>query len=369
MLTPEYPPNAGGIGHVAQALASRFDEEGISIRVLSRHSPELRTTLGTSLAPALFGLLPFWQGVADYIARHGTEYDVVWLHAPVILNPRGLSHARKVLVTIHTTYYGKYRYWKAHGFASLVPYLFLASKAERVFFDELSAQKNATITAVSPSVADEARANGLNLPIYVVHNGMETGDSSQPPRVGAREDLGLRCRVEFSKESKIIVYAGRLTATKQVGLLLRLFAEVNRKRPETHLVVIGSGSVLSTIKKTADVIPNAHVLGYVPHSELLPYLRGSDFFASLSCYEGLPLSALEASSQGLPLILSDIPAHRYLLSSMLGSGILISSRRPSTTDVVDFIDRPKRLTGGSPPLSTEFSWESVVRRYLSLMFS
>ena len=38
------------------------------------------------------------------------------------------------------------------------------------------------------------------------------------------------------------------------------------------------------------------------------YLRAADYYVSASRTEGMPLGVLEAMAEGLPLLLSDIPA-------------------------------------------------------------
>jgi glycosyltransferase involved in cell wall biosynthesis len=54
--------------------------------------------------------------------------------------------------------------------------------------------------------------------------------------------------------------------------------------------------------------------GLVPRDELLRLYQGATAFISLSTFEGFNLSAAEAATLGVPLLLSDIPVHRELFA-------------------------------------------------------
>ncbi|MDN6885036.1 glycosyltransferase [Variovorax sp. CAN2819] len=54
--------------------------------------------------------------------------------------------------------------------------------------------------------------------------------------------------------------------------------------------------------------------GLVPRDALLRLYQGATAFISLSTFEGFNLSAAEAATLGVPLLLSDIPVHRELFA-------------------------------------------------------
>lgn len=64
---------------------------------------------------------------------------------------------------------------------------------------------------------------------------------------------------------------------------------------------------LLSIAKSLGIELSVHFAGVT--SEAADWLRLSDVFLSLSEYEGMPLSPIEAYGSGLPLILSSIPGH------------------------------------------------------------
>jgi glycosyltransferase involved in cell wall biosynthesis len=173
------------------------------------------------------------------------------------------------------------------------------------------------------------------------------------------------CKASSAEEERVLVYSGRITEVKQVGLLLRLFAQIHILRPKTHLLILGSGNLLRHVIKQGSSLPNVHVMGNCSHALVMKFLEGADAFISLSCYEGLPLAVLEAASCRLPLILSDIPAHRYLSDKFDNSRVLLDSRSPNPIDVVFFLDSIGLRNEVGRFLPPEFAWGNVVQDYLN----
>ena len=118
-------------------------------------------------------------------------------------------------------------------------------------------------------------------------------------------NTNLRKELNISDDDIIYIYAGRLIKRKNVLNLVRLFAQ-NIKENE-HLILLGEGEEKDKIVEISKDIPNIHVLGY--KNNTLDYLSISNVYVSFSLSEGLSISAIEALSNGLLLLLSDIPSH------------------------------------------------------------
>ena len=103
--------------------------------------------------------------------------------------------------------------------------------------------------------------------------------------------------------------------------------------------------------------------GAISPAESLALMSSALAVVSASSHEGRPNSILEAMKLGVPVILSDIPAHRELLdlSSMLFSTpemMAASVQQLSNPEVKSLvISKGKRLTD-------ELSWESSARSYV-----
>jgi glycosyltransferase involved in cell wall biosynthesis len=97
--------------------------------------------------------------------------------------------------------------------------------------------------------------------------------------------------------------------------LLRAFARVvTHTREPVRLVVIGDGDQTIPLRLLADRLGiTEHVvwLGAVWQKDVVgSVLPGATAFVSMSRFEGVPISILEARQHGLPLVLTDIPGHR-----------------------------------------------------------
>lgn len=88
-------------------------------------------------------------------------------------------------------------------------------------------------------------------------------------------------------------------------------AEIERT---VRLVIIGDGDQTIQLRLLADrlgITDQVVWLGAVWHKDLVDsVLAGARAFVSMSRFEGVPISVLEARGHGLPLLLTDIPGHR-----------------------------------------------------------
>ena len=117
-----------------------------------------------------------------------------------------------------------------------------------------------------------------------------------------------------SPDSKISLFVGRLSSVKNIEMIIRAFKMVEAQQ-DVVLLICGEGELQSKIK---DLILEEHLtgrvilLGYV--NNVWELMKRADLFISLSNYEGLPNTVLEAIACDCPLILSDIPSHRDFLN-------------------------------------------------------
>jgi glycosyltransferase involved in cell wall biosynthesis len=368
LVTQEYPPYGSGIANAVYRLRQQIVKEGVGVDILCPEEADISAASLFLRLGGLGGKIPFWQQIGRCIAKKACEYDAVWLHSPLMLSAKKLGEAKKLMVTFHSTYFGFFRAFRTHGISRLTPYYCLASNIESHFFRELSSFHNTIVTAVSPSVADEAHRNGfLHIP-HVVSNGIARESFTAVDKHKAH----LLLRDEFSlrppEKGLVLLYSGRVTEVKQPLLLVDLIGAISSVRQDVYLLIAGSGNLLSKSMKRAARWQNLHFLGQIPHEKMPLLLSAADVFISLSCYEGLPLSVLESARFGIPLILSDIPAHRWIIEQRIGHGILVDSHRPNPNRILEFLERVERRQVIPVANSLDrFSWKSAADHYLKLL--
>ncbi len=131
-----------------------------------------------------------------------------------------------------------------------------------------------------------------------------------------------RKSVGVPTNKKIFITVGSLCNRKDPHTLIKGFLESNAKETSV-LLVLGKGELEDELRKTY-ALPNVMFKGFTRN--VVDFLEISDFFISASLSEGLPNTVLEALSCGLPVCLSDIPAHREILSYNSKAGITFKPR-------------------------------------------
>jgi len=118
----------------------------------------------------------------------------------------------------------------------------------------------------------------------------------------------------------IVLYVGRLaadvSASKNLINLLKAVSIVC-KTNEVLCILCGDGPQISSLQllsKDLGLKDNILFTKHLSASAVWTLMKKSTIFISLSEYEGCPNSVLEAIACGCPLVLSDIPAHREILS-------------------------------------------------------
>jgi len=366
LVSHEYPPYGSGIANAVYALRRELLKKGVNVDVLSQGGAEINITNAFTNLPGLAGLIPFWQQAVDYISRVFKDYDIIWLHAPLLVNTRKLRHTKKVMISFHTTYYGFYTAYKKHSILRLLPYYYLANKLENHFLNQLSHNKNVIITAISSSIADELSSNGLIFSPHIIPNGFESDYHGAFDKYNARAILQQKYSLQLSEKDQLFLYIGRITEQKQIFLLVNLFKKINsNSNSNIHLIIIGSGNLFKKLNQKSYSEYNIHILGYVPSGILSIAQEAADAYILLSCYEGLPLTVLEAASFNLPLILSDIPAHRWMIKSRMVNGLLIDSVNPSPTKIINFLNAGIK----EKKVKRAHNWEKVADQYMQIFLN
>lgn len=134
-----------------------------------------------------------------------------------------------------------------------------------------------------------------------IPNGIETERFRFDPaqREAVRRALGL-------EEEFVIGNVGRLCAQKNQEFLLDVFAEVVKQKPESRLLLVGTGELEPALKARAKALQVADkVIFYGVSDRVETLLWAMDVFAFPSVYEGLPVSLVEAQTAGLPCCISN----------------------------------------------------------------
>ena len=131
----------------------------------------------------------------------------------------------------------------------------------------------------------------------VIYPGLQELD--RYPKSDARSTLGLEPR------KKYLVFVGRLTSIKRPDRLIDLARFIKDKHPEFWLLIAGAGELLDTlsVQVEKELLP-VTFLGW--RKDIGAILSASDIAVLCSDNEGIPLTLIQASQAGLPIVSTDV---------------------------------------------------------------
>jgi glycosyltransferase involved in cell wall biosynthesis len=112
----------------------------------------------------------------------------------------------------------------------------------------------------------------------------------------------LRDRWHVDDRRPVVMYAGRLSREKGLGLMPLIQRRLMRERIAHRLVFVGGGPMAQELR---DRCPDAEFLGQVPHADVATAMASADIFLFPSATDTLGNVVLEAQASGLPVVVSD----------------------------------------------------------------
>jgi glycosyltransferase involved in cell wall biosynthesis len=185
---------------------------------------------------------------------------------------------------------------------------------------------------------------------------------------GPSPEARMRSRLALGIDLNVSVYlfAGRLVDVKQVDVLLRAWSLLPPS-PSRLLLVVGGGPEEPRLRALAVDLRLSHVRFEPFTDRVLDYLHAADAFVLPSKREGLSVALLEAMATGLPVLASDLPGNRAIVSPGR-NGLLFSpgdvGGLASNLLRLDDQDLRHRLgVAAGDTVRTDFSLEQLASRH------
>ena len=126
-------------------------------------------------------------------------------------------------------------------------------------------------------------------------------------KFGYNEDIRKKVRTQLEIDDKFVIgHVGRFEQEKNHIFLIEIFNEIHKKNPKTVLMLIGTGSLLQSIKLKAKELNLEDSILFMGICENTYELyQAMDIFVLPSIFEGLPVVGIEAQASGLKCIFSD----------------------------------------------------------------
>ncbi|MBP2001946.1 glycosyltransferase involved in cell wall biosynthesis [Paenibacillus shirakamiensis] len=159
--------------------------------------------------------------------------------------------------------------------------------------------------------------NGINMERFI--RSEEDGQS-------IREELQLG-------EGFIWTAAGRLAPEKDYETMLKAFAQVLLKFPDSKLLIAGIGPLRGALEELCHILeiaPSVRFLGI--RSDISRLMSVADAYVLSSKWEGLPMVLLEASASSLPIVATDVGGNREVVREGI-NGYLAPAGHPESLAV------------------------------------
>lgn len=311
-------PVRGGVEEVVLALLRRLDPA--AFRVALAAPPALLE----SLAPDLAGVpvataavsASSWRNVSE-IRRLGAFVERV---RPDVVNPHlfrsvlvaaPLARALGVPAVVET-YHGREAWRQGPLRGSFLADRLVARTLDRVIAVSEAARVFLVRGKGYPASKIVVVPNGRDLSVF--RPGMA--------RAAARGELGL------AETVPVVGVVGRLETQKGHAYLLEAWRSVTRALPETRLLVVGDGSLRGALEARARELGIAgSVLFTGFRSDVPRMLDAIDVLALPSLYEGMPLTAIEASAMALPIVATAVDGTPEVVRSGI-TGLLVPPADP-----------------------------------------
>lgn len=236
------------------------------------------------------------RAIREYFRDHADEYSILWSNLNILNNVDALKLASK---------YGiPKRILHAHNSRQDgKPHQRLLCALNKTVFDEWLTDR----WACSPQSGKFFYGDKH---FKLVPNAIEMSkySFSSVARRRVREELGV-------EDKFVIGTVGRLAFQKNQELLVRCMPGLLKRRPDSHLVIVGQGELEQELKQLAeDEGVTASVSFVGTRNDIPEVLSAFDVFAFPSRYEGFSIVLLEAQANGLPCVISSTIADDPIIS-------------------------------------------------------
>ncbi|HEX8969230.1 MAG TPA: glycosyltransferase family 4 protein [Chloroflexota bacterium] len=178
---------------------------------------------------------------------------------------------------------------------------------------------------------------------------------------------------ELADDRPTVLFVGRLEKRKGLRFLLRAWPLVLERQPDARLVVVGRGRPLEGYRRFAarqgwspsDVV----FAGYVSAEDLPRYYQACDIFCAPNTgQESFGIVLLEAMAAGAPIVASDIPGYRDVVTGG-EQGLLVEPKNSGALAdaLCRLLGNPElraRMRRNGPDTAQHYDWPRVAGQVL-----
>lgn len=360
MIIAKFHPAIGGTENQALLLCENLMKKGLDVSVLTRHVhglPNYADVRGVAVHRAirvidcgkLFGGT-YFLSCLYFLFVHRRKYDIIHCHI--------LHGFQSMAAVLMQRLFRKKVIIKVASTGILSDFMMLRQSLFGSGMLRFLRHADCLVALCGQAVA-AARAQGFSENrIAVIPNGV---DSSRFRPVPGREHSHTR-----------IVFAGSLTATKGVDVLIDAFAGLRQEHALFGLDIFGSGPLQKSLHEKAvqlGIAVDVRFHGVV--ADIERYLDNSCVFVQPSLVEGMSNVILEAMAAGLPVVSTRTGAAAEIIQDGV-NGLLVDAGsseqiRDAIVRIVSDEDFAQRIgIEARATIASTYAIEIVAERYREL---
>lgn len=206
--------------------------------------------------------------------------------------------------------------------------------------------------------------------VEFVHNAIGSEFFGEKPS----SDELVRVAKKYALPAQFILYMGTLQPRKNIGQLIEAFGRITERLPEMKLVLCGSRSG-HNFDKDIDRKIEANGLqekviftGFIDEADKAAVFSLAQTFVFPSLYEGFGIPVLEAMSQGIPVLASNIPSLKEVAAN--GAEYFDVNNVDEFSEKLYNISMNSEVRSALIQIGSErinfFSWEKSAKKFLAI---
>lgn len=284
-------PTTNGVAYHIDLIKRGLEKLGHKVFILAPFFPGYKDTNTTvlrypSLPNPLIKKYPVGIPLIPITKIKKLKVDIIHTHHPFMVGQFAAHVSKKLstplFFTAHTRYEQYLNYYMPHGYR-------LTSRLIKRDI-KILAEKCVQVICPSKNTKNRLKKNGI-MNTVVVHNGIEKNFFNKPKKKTTKQPA--------------FIFTGRLEKEKNLQFLLKIAKELKICLPTFELVLVGSGSLFRKLQKSIYKLgleENVILAGEVSRSLLPNIYKSFHLFITPSTSEVMPLSIIEASASGLPVV-------------------------------------------------------------------
>lgn len=263
----------------------------------------------------------------------GNSYDLIVCQDPFLTGLAGYLIKRKFNTKLLVHFHGDFwhnPYWLKENFLNR-PLLFLS---------KFIVNKSDAIRVVSKGIKRKLVNSGLaasKIKVISTPVNLKTFQKADNQTV-------FSIKSEFSGK-KIIFWAGRMAAEKNLPFLLHAFKKIITKYHEAVLLLGGSGKEFIKIQKLVvqlGLSKQVKLLGHINYSQLPNYYQAADIFVFPSLHESFGKVLLEAAASAKPAVASATTgAKEIIINNKTGWLVPINNQKQFINKTLKLLENEK----------------------------